>query len=52
MNSVNGSSDRIENKGIGLQNVKRRLELLYPAKHQLKIENNKNSFSVNLELNV
>jgi two-component system, LytTR family, sensor kinase len=52
MNSVNRTSDRFENKGIGLQNVKRRLELLYPAKHQLKIENDKNSFSVNLELNV
>ncbi|WP_315823662.1 hypothetical protein [Paraflavitalea speifideaquila] len=36
--------------GIGLQNVKRRLVLLYPDKHSLKIEDTDNQFTINLEL--
>ncbi len=40
-----------KNGGIGLQNVKRRLELLYPEKHALKIEKQKNIYAVKLELN-
>jgi two-component system, LytTR family, sensor kinase len=36
--------------GIGLNNVKRRLELLYPGKHDLKIEETENNFSVQLNL--
>jgi two-component system LytT family sensor kinase len=38
--------------GIGLINVKRRLELLYPDKHQLEIHNNDNTFKVQLELKI
>jgi two-component system LytT family sensor kinase len=34
--------------GIGLQNVKRRLSLLYPNKHRLEIINKKSSFTINL----
>ncbi|MEC8831513.1 MAG: histidine kinase, partial [Bacteroidota bacterium] len=37
-------------KGIGLQNVKKRLELLYPKKHALKIEEADNSYNVYLSL--
>lgn len=37
-------------KGIGLQNVKRRLELLYTQKHTLKIGTEKNHFKVGLTL--
>lgn len=37
-------------KGIGLQNVKKRLELLYPKKHVLKIEEADNSYNVYLSL--
>lgn len=35
-------------EGIGLTNVKKRLELLYPETHELKITNNSNSFDVML----
>ncbi|MAU14933.1 MAG: histidine kinase [Muricauda sp.] len=37
-------------KGIGLKNVKKRLELLYPKKHILQIEEADNSYSVYLKL--
>lgn len=36
--------------GIGMNNVKRRLELLYPGKHELKIDETENSFNVQLNL--
>jgi sensor histidine kinase YesM len=35
-------------KGIGLRNVRKRLELLYPKKHFLKIDSTVNSYSVHL----
>jgi two-component system LytT family sensor kinase len=38
--------------GIGLNNVKRRLELLYPEKHELKIENQENFYRVDLKLKI
>ena len=36
--------------GIGLQNVQRRLDLLYPDKHQLEIKQEDNYFKVSLSL--
>lgn len=39
-----------QNKGIGLINVKKRLQLLYPGKHQLDIHSTANTFSVNMQL--
>lgn len=36
--------------GIGLQNVKRRLELLYPGRHELRIQETGDNFSVHLNL--
>lgn len=36
--------------GIGLNNIKRRLELLFPGKHKLDIKNDENKFEVFLEL--
>lgn len=38
--------------GIGLANVKRRLELLYPQKHQLQIYDNDSTFKVELQLEI
>jgi histidine kinase len=42
----------MEISGIGLENVKRRLELVYPGKHQLKINNESGKFMVNLEIDL
>lgn len=36
--------------GIGLENVRRRLQLLYPGKHQLTIEEKDDRYHVHLEL--
>ncbi|MDT0606222.1 sensor histidine kinase [Croceitalea rosinachiae] len=44
------SENTIEKESIGLQNVKKQLELLYPKTYDLIIENGKNSFSANLKL--
>lgn len=45
----NSNTDSLS-KGIGLQNVKKRLELLYPDRHQLVIHNEQNRFRVALTL--
>jgi two-component system LytT family sensor kinase len=38
--------------GIGLQNVKRRLNLLYNNQHSLHIENKENYFTITLQINL
>ena len=50
-NSVELSSPKDYHSGIGLNNVKRQLELLYPG-HELKIEERAESFFVSLRLNL
>jgi len=48
-----GSVDDMEKGkygGIGLENVKRRLQLIYPGRHELKINQKDNEFHVNLLL--
>lgn len=37
-------------KGIGLHNVKKRLQLLYPGRHQLQIDSTEDSFNVSMQL--
>jgi sensor histidine kinase YesM len=44
MESVNGK------KGIGLSNIRKRLELLYPSDHLLQIESTPNTFTVNMQI--
>ncbi|TXD84203.1 histidine kinase [Subsaximicrobium wynnwilliamsii] len=42
--------ESITSEGIGLENIKKRLELLYPKHHDLKIETNKDEFKITLKL--
>jgi len=37
-------------KGIGLSNIRRQLELVYPLQHELSIEDGKEEFRVNLKI--
>ena len=39
-------------KGLGLENVRRRLNLLYPNAHLLEIDDKKNTFHVNLSIDL
>ncbi len=38
--------------GIGIENIKKRLQLLYPNQHQLEIKNLENSFRIELKINL
>lgn len=46
----NSASNSSASGGIGLKNASRRLELLYPSRHELSIKKGARSFEVNLEL--
>ncbi|ASK28928.1 hypothetical protein CEY12_01845 [Chryseobacterium sp. T16E-39] len=51
INSTNLDTNKKEkNEGIGLANIKKRLQLLFPEQHSLKIESKDNVFSVELNL--
>jgi len=39
-----------QNKGIGLINVKKRLQLLYPGRHQLDVNLTEDMFTVNMQI--
>ena len=45
-------NDNETDSGLGLENVKRRLELLYPGKYNLEIKEDQNIFQVNLEIKI
>jgi sensor histidine kinase YesM len=49
-NSKPPASKAEEKSGIGLQNVKRRLELSYPGKHRLEMSESAQEYSVQLDL--
>lgn len=51
-NSKNGKHEGSTKPGIGIQNVKRRLDLLYPRRHELKIINGEETFLVILTIHV
>lgn len=44
--------EKNEYKGVGLENVKRRLDLIYPGKHELMIQETEDRFFVQLQLNL
>lgn len=51
-NSIPNASQRMNKPegGVGLANVKRRLELIYPGNHQLEIQKDDHLFFIRLEL--
>ncbi|MGN6419027.1 MAG: sensor histidine kinase [Pseudobacter sp.] len=54
INSI-GISNEVEKKqpgGLGMENVKRRLQLLYPLKHQLQITDNGQEFIADLRIQI
>jgi Putative regulator of cell autolysis len=51
-NSKGANGTQIESSGIGLANVKRRLDLLYPERHELKVEDQPDRYYIELKLNL
>lgn len=49
-NSIFKNRDEIADSGIGLENIQKRLSLLYPDKHTLKIDQTEQVFSIHLTL--
>jgi hypothetical protein len=49
-NTIPLENKEVKENGIGLENVRKRLTLLYPGKHQLEIIGEKNMYEVNLNL--
>jgi two-component system LytT family sensor kinase len=47
---VASENNLMENTGIGINNVKRRLELMYPGKHKLTTVEKDNYYTVHLEI--
>jgi LytS/YehU family sensor histidine kinase len=45
-------TERNEPGGIGIENIKRRLKILYPEKHQLIVKNSNNIYTVNLSIDI
>jgi len=53
-NSLVAGNDNLlrQDSGIGLENVKKRLALLFPGRHELKITENETTFLVFLQINI
>ncbi|MEM6895439.1 MAG: histidine kinase [Bacteroidota bacterium] len=50
MNSIPSTIPEINRKGMGLENVKRRLKLLYPKSHILRMDSTEKIYQVHLSL--
>ena len=50
INSVEKSTENSEKSGTGLENLKKRLQLIYPDKYQLDIEKTNNQYKVTLHI--
>jgi sensor histidine kinase YesM len=51
-NKVNIQSDTVEKNGLGIENTKHRLGLIYPSRHLLTIKETENDFIVSLHINL
>lgn len=51
-NSVGGNKHKDKAEGLGLQNIRQRLALLYPKKHDLQIIEDENLYQVHLSLKI
>jgi sensor histidine kinase YesM len=51
-NKVNVQQDISEQSGLGIENTKHRLNLIYPSRHLLVISDNEKDFSVSLYINL
>jgi len=49
-NQVFAGREKMETFGIGIQNTRQRLNLMYPGRHQLDLTNTSKVFMVNLEI--
>ncbi|MGK0236180.1 MAG: sensor histidine kinase YesM [Psychroserpens sp.] len=50
-NTVATKNDRIERTPIGLKNIKKQLDLIYPNKFELQIDNSPKEFMVTIKIN-
>ncbi len=51
-NKIRNNNNNLNKGGVGLANVKRRLELLYPDRHKLYISKSSDTYSVELIINL
>lgn len=51
-NTINQSRKAEKRKGIGLENTKKRLAYIYPNRHILEVENDQQTFKVNLTIHI
>ncbi|HEX8278901.1 MAG TPA: histidine kinase, partial [Segetibacter sp.] len=50
LNSIPVTTSTIKEGGLGLENLRRRLELLYPQQHLLETKKTENSFIADLKI--